>query len=180
MGYRVSTWDRRTCAGLSKTERFYAISCVKVYGPLFAEPTVTRIITWTCLKTISCHSYSRIWTEISFFYKIGIPPPPHFHHEGTSYLNRKMVAWIGRGGTVAWLPRSPDLSPMGFSVWGYVKDKVSVPPLQVRKNYGRRQQKRLRPLMRAWFIGIGTKSFADWTSATWHKKPHWTPVNICR
>ncbi|GFG30801.1 hypothetical protein Cfor_04298, partial [Coptotermes formosanus] len=31
--------------------------------------------------------------------------------------------------TTAWPPRSPDLTPLGFSLWGYVKDKVFVPPL---------------------------------------------------
>jgi hypothetical protein len=39
-----------------------------------------------------------------------------------------MFAWIGRGGTIAWPPRSPDLTSLGFSVWVYVKDKVFVPP----------------------------------------------------
>jgi hypothetical protein len=38
-----------------------------------------------------------------------------------------VVAWIGRGGTIAWLPRSPDLTSLDFSVWGYDKDKVFVP-----------------------------------------------------
>jgi hypothetical protein len=29
-------------------------------------------------------------------------------------------------GTIAWPPRSPDLTPLDFSVCGYVKDKVFV------------------------------------------------------
>ena len=37
------------------------------------------------------------------------------------------IAWIGRGGTIALPPRSPDLTPLEFSVWGNVKDKVFVP-----------------------------------------------------
>jgi len=40
-----------------------------------------------------------------------------------------VVAWIGRGGTIAWPPRSPDLTPLDISEWGYVKDFV--PPLLV-------------------------------------------------
>jgi hypothetical protein len=32
-------------------------------------------------------------------------------------------------GTIAWPPQSPQLTPQDFSVWGYVKDKVFVPPL---------------------------------------------------
>ena len=33
------------------------------------------------------------------------------------------------GGTISWPPRSPDLTPLDFSLWGYVNDKVYVPPL---------------------------------------------------
>jgi hypothetical protein len=28
-----------------------------------------------------------------------------------------------------WPPRSPDLTPCGFFLWGYVKEKLFVPPL---------------------------------------------------
>ena len=51
-----------------------------------------------------------------------------------------VVAWTGRGGTTIWPPRSPDLTPLDVSVWGYVKDtKFFFFPLflQVWKNYGR-------------------------------------------
>lgn len=32
--------------------------------------------------------------------------------------------WIGRNGPVAWPPRSPDLTPLDFFLWGFLKDKV--------------------------------------------------------
>jgi hypothetical protein len=32
--------------------------------------------------------------------------------------------WIGRGGPIAWPPRSPDIIPLDFFFWGYVKDIV--------------------------------------------------------
>ena len=32
--------------------------------------------------------------------------------------------WIGRRGPVEWPPRSPDLTPLDFWLWGYLKDKV--------------------------------------------------------
>ena len=32
--------------------------------------------------------------------------------------------WIGRRGPVEWPPRSPDLTPPDFFLWGYLKDKV--------------------------------------------------------
>jgi hypothetical protein len=42
-----------------------------------------------------------------------------------------MVAWIGRGETIAWPPRSPDLTPLQFSVCGYINYKFFVPSLPV-------------------------------------------------
>jgi hypothetical protein len=32
--------------------------------------------------------------------------------------------WIGRGGPILWLSRSPDITSMDFFLWGYVKDIV--------------------------------------------------------
>jgi len=32
--------------------------------------------------------------------------------------------WVGRGGPTAWPPRSPDLTPLDFFAWGFIKDIV--------------------------------------------------------
>ncbi|GBO37774.1 hypothetical protein AVEN_151048-1 [Araneus ventricosus] len=32
--------------------------------------------------------------------------------------------WIGRGAVMAWSPRSPDITPLDFYLWGYVKQHV--------------------------------------------------------
>ena len=32
--------------------------------------------------------------------------------------------WIGRDGPIPWPPRSFDITPLGFSLWGYVKNIV--------------------------------------------------------
>jgi hypothetical protein len=40
-----------------------------------------------------------------------------------------VVAWIGRERTTAWPPRSTNLTPLDFSVWEYVQEKVFVLPL---------------------------------------------------
>ncbi|GBN77650.1 hypothetical protein AVEN_131335-1 [Araneus ventricosus] len=32
--------------------------------------------------------------------------------------------WIGRGAVMAWPPRSPDITPLDFYLWGYVKKHV--------------------------------------------------------
>jgi len=32
--------------------------------------------------------------------------------------------WIGRGSTINWPPRSPDLTPLEFYLWGLMKSEV--------------------------------------------------------
>ena len=50
---------------------------------------------------------------------------PHFSCFVTDVLNEGFPdAWIGRGGPIPWPPRSPDLSPLDFSLWGYIKNIV--------------------------------------------------------
>jgi hypothetical protein len=42
-----------------------------------------------------------------------------------SFPNR----WIGRAGPILWPPRSPDLNPCDFFVWGHMKQLVYVSPV---------------------------------------------------
>ena len=37
--------------------------------------------------------------------------------------------WIGRDGPIPWPPRSPDITPLDFFLWGYVKNKVFSKPV---------------------------------------------------
>jgi len=37
--------------------------------------------------------------------------------------------WIGRDGPTPWPPRSPDITPLYFFLWRYVKDKVFSTPV---------------------------------------------------
>lgn len=51
--------------------------------------------------------------------------PPHFLRAVREYLNAQFPnKWIGRGGPIAWPPRSPDLTPLDFYLWGHVKQLV--------------------------------------------------------
>lgn len=57
--------------------------------------------------------------------------PPHFtldvrHHLNMTFGNR----WIARGGPVAWPARSPDLNPLDFCLWGYLKSLVYQTPVE--------------------------------------------------
>ncbi|XP_034254123.1 uncharacterized protein LOC117652963 [Thrips palmi] len=51
--------------------------------------------------------------------------PPHWARAVRAHLNEVYPdRWIGRGGPVAWPARSPDLTPLDFFLWGYVKARV--------------------------------------------------------
>lgn len=50
--------------------------------------------------------------------------PAHYSRAVRTYLDRRFRMWIGRGGTIAWPPRSPDLTPLDFFLWGYLKGVV--------------------------------------------------------
>ncbi|GBO40138.1 hypothetical protein AVEN_216218-1 [Araneus ventricosus] len=60
--------------------------------------------------------------------------PPHWSTEVRTFLNQHLPKlWIGRSGDAddvfcSWPPRSPDLIQCDFFLWGYVKDRVYVPP----------------------------------------------------
>jgi hypothetical protein len=60
-----------------------------------------------------------------------------FCHHIRNHMDREMAGrWIGRGGPVAWPPRSPDLTPLLFFLWGYVKNivyQVKIHDLQNQK-----------------------------------------------
>lgn len=53
--------------------------------------------------------------------------PPHYSRQCRRWLNEHFPnRWIGRGNDapINWPPRSPDLNPMDFTVWGQMKEKV--------------------------------------------------------
>ena len=51
--------------------------------------------------------------------------PPHYHRDVRAYLKATFPnRWIGRRGSVEFPARSPDLTPMDFFLWGYLKDKA--------------------------------------------------------
>lgn len=53
--------------------------------------------------------------------------PAHYGIHVRRYLDATFHdRWIGRRGTIEWPPRSPDLTPLDYFLWGYLKDKVYV------------------------------------------------------
>lgn len=56
--------------------------------------------------------------------------PAHFARPVRDFLNDTFGdQWIGRGGPIPWPPRSPDLTPIDFFLWGRVKNLVYQSPI---------------------------------------------------
>ena len=57
--------------------------------------------------------------------------PPHWGLIVRDFLNETFAnRWIGRNGRTPWPPRSPDITPLDFFLWGYVKDGVYTTPVR--------------------------------------------------
>ena len=50
--------------------------------------------------------------------------PPHYVKKIYDLFDTLPVGWIGHKGSIDWSPHSCDLTPMNFSVWEMMKDKV--------------------------------------------------------
>lgn len=116
-----------------KVNVFCAISSRKLYGPFFfTEKTVTGC---TYLDMIEQWLFPQLQEDSNNFLFQQDGAPPHYHTDVRAFLNDKLPQrWLGRAGNddncyAHWPPRSPDLTPCDFFLWGYIKDNVYVPPL---------------------------------------------------
>jgi len=56
--------------------------------------------------------------------------PRHWSSDVRRFLDATCPnRWIGRDGLTPWPPRSPDITPLDFFLWEYVKDKVFSTPV---------------------------------------------------
>ncbi|XP_050307511.1 uncharacterized protein LOC126744196 [Anthonomus grandis grandis] len=61
--------------------------------------------------------------NITYFQQDGAAP--HYAINVRNYLDETFPGRvIGRRGTIEWPPRSPDMSPLDYFLWGYFKNKV--------------------------------------------------------
>jgi hypothetical protein len=52
-------------------------------------------------------------------------PFSHFSKDVHAWLDETFGGrWISRGGPISWASRSPDLTSLGFLLWGYIKTDV--------------------------------------------------------
>lgn len=65
--------------------------------------------------------------------------PPHNSRIVKDHLNLEFPRrWIGRGGSVLWPARSPDLSKEDFFLWGFVKNKIYETEVTTREDFMQR------------------------------------------
>jgi len=59
--------------------------------------------------------------------------PAHFKRNVRDLLDDAFPGmWIGRQGPIEWPPRSPDLTPLDFFLWGYIRHRIfTVPPVDI-------------------------------------------------
>ena len=57
--------------------------------------------------------------------------PPHFSIDVRLYLDNHLPGrWIGRGGSIRWVSRSPDLTQLDFFLWEHIKNNVYKTPIK--------------------------------------------------
>ena len=95
--------------------------------------------------------------------------PPHYTRHVRDYLNESFPnRWLGRGGPVAWPPRSPDLTPLDIYIWGHMKTLVyevrsiheqhCATVFLQRQNTSATMQTTLPPLLNPSYTGMRSQS----------------------
>lgn len=106
-----------------------AMSSRQIFGPYFFTATIDGLVYLKMLKEFFyplCQK--RRITQTLVFQHDGASP--HFANVVKEWLNKKFPSrWIGRGSSVPWPPRSPDLNPLDFSLWHYIKERVYNTPV---------------------------------------------------
>jgi hypothetical protein len=100
-----------------------ALSRHEVIGPFFfQEKTVNSANCLDMLELFAVSQVAHLQLNV-FFQQDGTPP--HWGLTVRKSLNKTIPnRWIGRDGSITWLPRSPDITPLDFFFWGYVKNQV--------------------------------------------------------
>lgn len=107
----------------------------KIIGPLFINgnlngntylemfDTIQPLIVEQIENQLDINGGRNLNEELIHFQHDGAPP--HYVLPVRQYLNDNFPEqWIGRRGPIEWPPRSPDLTPLDFFLWGHLKTVV--------------------------------------------------------
>lgn len=104
-----------------------AISSRGIIGPHFFQTNVTGKSYQSMLQRFFFPRARVMFPGIDFLLQQD-GAPPHTSNIAVNYLNAKLPGkWVGKRGPILWPPRSPDLTPPDFFLWGYVRDRVYNP-----------------------------------------------------
>ena len=117
----LQEWERDS----PKVNVWTGITKSKVYGPyMFTEPSVNDI---TYLDLVQQFLESQLVQDgiLDSVVYLQDGAPSHFALIVQNYLNDIFPGrWIGHASLRLWALRSPDLTPMDFFTWGFIKVKV--------------------------------------------------------
>lgn len=116
--------DASKMQGCGKVMVWCGIWGTRVVGPFFITENMNSEL---YLRLLQEEIMPALFTEDGkfpeYFQQDGAPP--HYGLSVRSWLNQQFPnRWIGRRGPVEWPPRSPDLSPLDFYLWGHLKSLV--------------------------------------------------------
>jgi hypothetical protein len=101
-----------------KVNVFYAVSRTQICRPFFF--TATIIMGHVYLDMLEHFVIVQLDVNRMIWEQDGAHP--HYHRDVTWYLNHTFQGrWIGYVGYILWPHRSPDLTPMDFSLWAIHK-----------------------------------------------------------
>lgn len=95
-----------------------------IIGPYFFEDTVTQYSYLELLETFVLPELRRLGINPNNIWFMQDGAGPHFALTVRAFLNATFPNWIGRGGPFPWPPRSPDLTPLDFFLWGVIKHRI--------------------------------------------------------
>lgn len=99
----------------------------RIVGPFFLQENLTgeRYLQLLDTQVIPALEVNGQLPNNIWFQQDGAPP--HYARIVRERLDRTFHhRWIGRRGTYEWPARSPDLNPLDYFLWGYLKSKVYV------------------------------------------------------
>jgi hypothetical protein len=104
------------------------VSSRGIFGPFFFENTVTGPSFLNMMREEIMPEIREKFGDDCWFQMDGAPA--HWARNVREWIEEQFPQrWIGRGGPINWPPRSPDLTPPDFFLWGHLKNKVfSSPP----------------------------------------------------
>lgn len=97
----------------------------RIIGPYFFEENLTGPRYLDFLQNFLLPELNRLFPNRNDLWLQQDGAPPHYAVLVRNYLDNVFAnRWIGRRGSIEWPPRSPDLTPLDFFLWGYLKSKV--------------------------------------------------------